>query len=161
VLVKLLTCKTCAEEKPEDQFNRDRSKKIGRRGHCKVCENKKIRSRRAEDPEEIKQARRDQSKKFRQEQPEKARAIQRNSYLKWQYGMTSAEYDVKLASQGGGCYICEKTPQEEGQMLAVDHDHGTGKIRGILCQRCNTTLGRFQEDPKLLRKVANYIEEWS
>lgn len=72
------------------------------------------------------------------------------------YGLTRDELDALLA-QHGVCAICEtggwgpKGPQ-------VDHDHADGRVRGVLCLNCNNGLGRFQDDPKLLRAAADYIE---
>ena len=65
---------------------------------------------------------------------------------------------ISLArSQGNSCAICGAKPK--GRRLAVDHDHKTGKIRGLLCMPCNTALGKFRDDPKLLRKAIKYLEK--
>jgi hypothetical protein len=84
----------------------------------------------------------------------------RHRKLKMNYGITAREYDALLASQGGGCAICgrDKNPGKFRQSLPVDHDHETGKIRGILCIDCNRALGMFRDDPRLLRKAAKYVE---
>jgi hypothetical protein len=47
---------------------------------------------------------------------------------------------------------------EPGKRLAVDHDHNTGKIRALLCDRCNRGIGYFNEDPALIRESADYLE---
>ena len=72
------------------------------------------------------------------------------------YGMTPAQYEDRLARQGGGCAICG-TPPPEGQSLHVDHDHDSGRIRGLLCFNCNAGLGKFGEDPELLSRAAGYV----
>ena len=64
---------------------------------------------------------------------------------------------ISLArSQGNCCAICGAKPK--GRRLAVDHDHKTGKVRGLLCMFCNTGLGKFRDDPKLLKKAIGYLE---
>ena len=75
----------------------------------------------------------------------------RRSHLKRKYGMTIEQYDAMLEAQGGGCFICGRPPREDIS-LHVDHDHSTGKVRGILCFCCNNALADFQEDPALLRR---------
>lgn len=72
------------------------------------------------------------------------------------YGMTIEQYDVMLEAQGGGCFICGRPPREDIS-LHVDHDHSTGKVRGILCFCCNNALADFQEDPEVLKKAASYV----
>lgn len=73
------------------------------------------------------------------------------------YGLTLLQYDLMLKTQGGGCKICgKKTPKGQGR-FHVDHDHKTGKIRGLLCQHCNIMLGLGQDDPKILVAAAHYL----
>ncbi|MGE0576133.1 MAG: endonuclease VII domain-containing protein [Reyranella sp.] len=61
-------------------------------------------------------------------------------------------------AQEGRCKICRR-PAEEGQwkVLRVDHDHATGKIRGLLCHHCNVALGHFGDSPELLERAAEYL----
>lgn len=86
----------------------------------------------------------------------------RDAYLKRTYGLGLVDYDRLLADQGGGCAVCGKTPEEEGRNLAVDHDHATGAIRGLLCGFCNHRLvGRHRIDLGShikLRAVADYLD---
>lgn len=77
--------------------------------------------------------------------------------LKIQFGITWDEYEFMLACQDGRCAICGGKPRK--YMLAVDHDHKTGEIRGLLCSRCNhKLLGSANDDPARLRKAADYLE---
>jgi len=66
-------------------------------------------------------------------------------------------------SQNGVCAICSggETVKTRGTLrrLAVDHDHETGKVRGLLCNRCNNGLGNFRDDPDLLREAIAYLQE--
>jgi hypothetical protein len=73
-----------------------------------------------------------------------------------QYGLEPDDYHALLEAQGGGCAICG-TPPNATRALAVDHDHETGAVRGILCGRCNPGLGHFKDDPLLLEKAAHYL----
>jgi Recombination endonuclease VII len=83
----------------------------------------------------------------------------RDGYLRWRYGITLAEYEALLAEQGGGCAICGATdPGSNRRYLFVDHDHSTDLIRGLLCANCNLALGKFRDDPSLLRKAADYLD---
>lgn len=80
----------------------------------------------------------------------------RNKQLIRKYGITLEDYEVLLKNQGGVCGICGKPPKPD-RALDVDHDHKTGKVRGLLCHNCNyrvlgrTTLEKF-------RLVVNYLE---
>lgn len=64
--------------------------------------------------------------------------------LQKKYGLTLAEYDAILTAQGNGCALCGQPRLARQRALAVDHDHATGRIRGILCAPCNTLLGRVE-----------------
>lgn len=71
--------------------------------------------------------------------------------------ISDAEYDRLLNLQGGGCAICGAFPTERS--LAVDHDHDTGRIRGLLCMRCNTGIGHFEDSIPLLEAAIDYLED--
>jgi hypothetical protein len=99
-----------------------------------------------------------------------AREWQRNrpklqySYRRWllkRYGLTPAAYESLLESQGGGCAICgsveSRTPQTT--RMPVDHDHGTGAVRGILCGPCNRGLGFFGDDVNRLLQAVEYLRK--
>lgn len=73
------------------------------------------------------------------------------------YGVSQDEYELLLKRQAGVCKICLCRPGDK-QALAVDHCHKTGLVRGLLCLLCNTALGKFQDDPALLRRAAEYLE---
>lgn len=79
-----------------------------------------------------------------------------NTYLKSVYGITLKQYEELAAAQGGRCAIChdEKFGRRGVRRFAVDHDHKTGKVRGLLCGRCNVGLGLFDTEEKLLAAVA-------
>jgi hypothetical protein len=112
--------------------------------------------------------RREQRRRYREKNAEKLRAKgrayaasedgkakQRTAYFKRKYGITADEYDRLLQSQEGGCAICGENPHKYG--LAVDHDHVTGRVRGLLCVSHNTALGFFKDNVALLEKAIQYL----
>lgn len=88
---------------------------------------------------------------------------QRRTTLKCDYGMTLEEYDSMVLKQQGRCQTCGKVPvgDKARGRLHVDHCHKTGKIRGLLCFRCNLAIGHMQDDPALAVSIAEYLKEHS
>jgi hypothetical protein len=77
--------------------------------------------------------------------------------LKKAYGLSFEDYTRLLEINDGGCVICDsKCPSGRG--LAVDHDHKTGVVRGLLCINCNKGLGNFKDNPSLLKEAIQYLE---
>jgi hypothetical protein len=74
------------------------------------------------------------------------------------YGLTMDEYRSMLAAQGGACLICGRVPKPIGKSLAVDHDHDTGEVRGLICVICNRAIGQLGDCPTMLRRAADYLE---
>lgn len=89
--------------------------------------------------------------------------IYENYRLKHKYGITKSDYENLLKKQNGKCAICGERSEKK---LHVDHNHETGRVRGLLCHNCNITIGRMKENPDALRSAAEYlemntvIEEW-
>ena len=81
---------------------------------------------------------------------------QATSSRKHWYDITDDAYDAILQAQGGVCAICEEAPT--GKLLALDHCHTSGRVRGLLCSRCNLALGHFGDSLSLLVRAAAYIE---
>lgn len=91
----------------------------------------------------------------------------KDTILKSKYGIGLREYREILDKQGGVCAICgnpEEKEQSRGNnkgknkdSLHVDHDHITGHVRGLLCYRCNTGIGKLRDDANILRKAARYL----
>ena len=79
-----------------------------------------------------------------------------NNKLHSRYGITVEEYDRMFAEQDGKCAICGV--KVEKHRLCVDHDHATGKVRGLLCRLCNRHLGGFRDSIDLLRRAIAYLE---
>lgn len=145
-------CNKCHDEKLLSKFWKNKSTKDGFHPRCKVCtkqDNKKsyinrIKKNPNYNGEKYKQASKNPGYKEKQ----------RNSRYKRVYGITLKEYDVLFEMQKGLCAICGH-PERDKRKLAVDHNHETGEIRGLLCVVCNTNLGWY-EISKI--KVDNYLE---
>lgn len=78
-------------------------------------------------------------------------------HIETTYGITEAEYDAILAVQGGRCFICRRATGAR-RRLAVDHDHATGEVRGLLCKPCNRdVLGHLRDDVGALERAIEYL----
>jgi hypothetical protein len=159
-------CIACGQSKPLDQFYRAAGMADGHRSDCIQCNLAAKRARTALDPE----ANRARARRWKQENPERARAKQREyldsgqkqiwdrqSYLKRKYGITIDDYDHMFEKQRGVCAICGE-PRPEERTLHVDHDHLTGAVRGLLCFRCNNSLGDLRDDRELVQRAADYLD---
>lgn len=69
--------------------------------------------------------------------------------------------DALYQKQNGCCAICGKSEKDNGQRLALDHNHSTHQVRALLCRHCNTGLGAFKDDEVLMSKAIKYLIEWS
>lgn len=124
-------CNKCGVTKPLSEFHKKAGRKDGHASTCKQCVNDR---QRAYDP-----------------------AKNKDCKLRKTYGITLEEYNAMLESQGGVCAICGGTEPAEGRMMAVDHCHATGKVRGILCSCCNRALGLFRDNTDYLKSAINYL----
>lgn len=81
--------------------------------------------------------------------------------LKKKYGMTEADWANMFLHQGGKCAICgdwlDLAFHGHDSKIHIDHNHTTGKVRGMLCSACNHAVGFLRDNPKLALKVANYL----
>ena len=77
------------------------------------------------------------------------------SSLLGKYGLTPSEYYALLSVQGNQCYVCLRAPGV--RRLCVDHDHVTGKVRGLLCGKCNTYLGHIKDSIDAADRLATYL----
>lgn len=76
--------------------------------------------------------------------------------IKYLYGLAWKDYEKMLAEQKGSCAICGGGPRTFN-FLSVDHCHATGKVRGLLCERCNLLLANVQDDPAILLRAVEYL----
>ncbi len=73
--------------------------------------------------------------------------------------VSHAEYDRLMQEQSGQCAICLRASGSEGKSLAVDHDHKTGRVRGLLCTKCNQAIGFFGDNSELLKRAIEYLKK--
>lgn len=136
----LRECTGCKVSKPMDDFPRRRRAAMGRERRCKRCvlawERQHTKVRLKADP-----------------------LYHRRQTLLRSWGLSVEAYDALVAAQGGGCAVCGAIKSSHRKWrLQVDHDHVTGKLRGILCNRCNTALGMVNDDCALLEKLITYVK---
>lgn len=81
-----------------------------------------------------------------------------NTRLKQKFGINRDQYEVMLKQQDGVCAICKEPEVVPNRSLSVDHDHVTGKVRGLLCSNCNPGIGKFKEKIELLEKAVEYLK---
>lgn len=86
--------------------------------------------------------------------------IKRREYnLRAHYGMTIAEFEALMKKQHGRCAICSIEEWATPHRFHVDHNHRTGKVRALLCQKCNVAVGLCDDDPVRLERAAEYIRQ--
>ena len=76
------------------------------------------------------------------------------------FGITWGDYRNMWCQQGGCCAVCGRHQKDLSKALAVDHNHQTTKVRGLLCGDCNTGIGLLNDDSTLLRQAADYLDKW-
>jgi hypothetical protein len=149
--MKTKLCPNCKELLSVSAFNKS-NRRDGFQTYCRACHNKMQRKKYAEDPAaKVKRQLRANRRK------ERDPFVARKAELKRLYGITFDDYIKMFIQQGEVCAIC-KNKCKTKKMLSVDHDHKTGKIRGLLCNRCNAALGMLRDDPTIIKRALYYIE---
>lgn len=149
--MKTKLCPKCRKNKPLADFHKKKAAKDGRQSRCKQCNKESVQTWQKEN-----------SKRF--EESWRAREIlnRKNGQTKFRrakrYGLTVEELDTLLEEAGGVCKIC---PREPVKWLVIDHDHVTGVVRGILCERCNQGLGLFNDNVEWLQNAIKYLNNAS
>lgn len=93
---------------------------------------------------------------------ERIKAKTKETYLFHNYNLFPLEYQQLFQKQNSKCAICNTLitrTKDEGNVAHVDHDHKTGKVRGLLCVTCNSGLGSFKDNPNLLYNAISYLEK--
>jgi len=148
------TCTKCKKTKAMEDFCTDRSRKSGLTSWCKAC--RKISKTKYNRTERGKQTTRAHTKRYYMKNG--GTKFRAGLNLKYLYGITPADFDRMYVEQNGRCAICGKHQSDFKRALDVDHDHETKVIRGLLCRNCNLAIGKFKDNPVLLRKAADYLE---
>lgn len=134
-------CKTCKETKPAQAFYKNNENSDRLASSCRDCA-------------------READKKWRAKNPEKVIAYNIKNRLRIKFNLSVEDYDSMLKKQKGVCAICKKSCKSNRQ-LAVDHCHKTGKIRGLLCMKCNNALGGFEDNTQLLTRAIAYLKVYN
>ncbi len=136
----LKVCTGCGEAKPLDQYNKKKNSKDGLNYQCRPCVNQ-------------------YSITWYRNNLDRVKKVHREYMLVSQYGITEDQFQKMLEQQGGKCALCPVVFSSEGRRnLCVDHDHDTGRVRGLLCARCNTSIGQLGDNADGLRKALAYLE---
>lgn len=171
----VLTAKRCTKCGGAGPFYRDRAATDGLQSRCKACRNAIVREWKERHPEETKaitQRERDKNregyKARKRTWSKKSRAKARAAARKWAYGVTAEQVRMMLEAQHHACAICglhiRDSAEGDGRRGArsdsvhLDHDHQSGRVRGLLCHGCNTGLGMLRDNPEVLRKAIRYLE---
>lgn len=125
-------CPSCQHVLPIEDFVRNRRMKSGIGSYCRPCQRMKV-----------------------AESVKRRHGTTRHYHLKRRYGLGADEVLAMLEAQGSLCLICRR--QMSVEMAHVDHDHVTGRVRGILCFGCNGGMGQFADDPQVLVRAARYL----
>lgn len=168
-------CTKCNLLKPVSYFSKDSGNKNGLYSWCKSCvrihhmkhtdrmqrkgkvwkENNRLKVREYQKNYDVEN--RQKKLLLRKIRREKFPEYYKDKALKRTHNITIEEYKKLLITQNYVCAICNQ-PEKLNRDLAVDHDHVTGEIRGLLCLSCNTGIGNFKDNITVLNKAINYLE---
>ena len=133
----LKRCSKCGEEKPLDQFGKRKNRGGSPQSQCRACDVLRASAFHRANPEKRKVYKKRAVAKIGW--PVWHVRYGRKSQLKRFYGMTPEDREAMLEAQGGMCAICGQTKE-----LVIDHDHKTGRVRGLLCRHCNFVIGLYE-----------------
>lgn len=158
----MLVCCRCKKSKPISEFTPRHDRPRGYHYNCKECARAERKNPRYRKLNNIRT--KEYLKRLRETDPEKYYQKCRKSNLK-KYNLTIEEYDSLLQKQNGVCAICGKPPEDSCKKskysddikLHIDHDHETGRVRGLLCTKCNFGIGSFSDDIDLMLDAVYYV----
>jgi hypothetical protein len=151
-------CTLCRETKLLLSFYTNRNTADGAGSYCRDCDRERIRRWRAANRDRVKA----NNAAYAERHPERKKRDHRQWWLRL-YGLTQEDYAALLAAQDGVCAICQQPERYidartgEPRRLAVDHDHETNRVRGLLCGRCNRSIGQFADDHERLMRASDYL----
>lgn len=156
-------CKYCGNIKALEDFYLDKKTKDRKSYYCKTCLRERASKWQRLNPERYAK----RMKEWYAKNPGKAKANAskyyasggwRERWYKKQYGLSVLDVDNMTALQSHRCAICETTsPGGKGKRFYVDHNHSTGKVRGMLCNKCNTAIGLLGDNPSTIIKASCYL----
>lgn len=155
------TCSKCGMPKEEKEFaaRPDRPGRLFSR--CRPCEKARKRQWQLDHPE----IKREANGRWLRANPTQAKLSSREwarrnwgYFLRKYYDLSIAEYEQMLEAQGGVCAICKQADLRK--RLSVDHDHTTGKVRGLLCNTCNRALGLLKDSIPVMTAATDYLKSW-
>ncbi len=151
--MKSKRCSTCGRIVPLGEFLRYPASKDGYGYKCAACRSSWKKKRYIKDRKRILVQKKEYAK------TEHGRKTTRKARLKKKYGITLEQHEVMYVSQDGRCLVClYAVPYSE---IYTDHCHKTGKVRGLLCRKCNFMLGNAMDDPTVLKRAAKYLRGWA
>lgn len=139
-------CTKCKCAKKLTSFYTDK-KRI--RSICKSCDKKALSIWRINNRDKLRAHCRNWYKKNK--------CVRREYSIKTRFGITTKQYENMLHDQGYKCGICGKNQSLFKKRFSIDHNHETGKIRGLLCPQCNVALGLFKDNQEILISAAKYV----
>ena len=144
--------KSLKKRKERYDLNKEHEKELAKNLYSlnKEKRNKQSREWALNNPEKRKAT----LKKYRDKNP----SYRRNAHLKKKYGITQEDFDRMFLEQDGRCLICNTHQSELKTVLCVDHSHETGKVRGLLCQRCNVGIGKFEDNINFFKRIIEYLQ---
>lgn len=140
--------KICPEVNPQSltNFQRATKTKHGCQSRCKTCRGKYYKDNAKEIIKQV--------AGWGKRNPDKIRVYERNYRMKALYGLLPGQYETMAAQQHNKCLICLREKK-----LVVDHDHETGKVRGLLCNLCNSGMGHLKDSIEHLQNAINYLKD--
>jgi len=149
-------CSRCKIEKNKERFPLSKSTKSGLYLYCAECS--KLAKRESNKRTQTQKTKKSQYfSNYKSKNPEIFKETNKRTKLAI-FGLTVSEYEEILKTQNGLCAICKKKQNAE-KSLAVDHNHKTGNVRGLLCSNCNTALGLFKDSIVNLESAIIYLKE--
>ena len=147
-------CNKCKRYKGKSEFYKHKRCKDGLAPVCKLCISKYLKDYYIKNKRKIIYR---ESKKYIINSPDKnkARKYKRAISLRYRYKKSEEEYEAQYYKQKGRCAICRK---KSSRNLFLDHDHETGKIRGLLCIKCNFGIAFLNDNIEIMKNAIRYIK---
>lgn len=152
-------CRQCDSIKPIEEFGKRSQNRSGITSQCKACLKKTQDAWRARHPDYY------ETHCKGHHRSDETKARRRKHDLNAQYGITPEQFDQMLAEQKGRCFLCnDDDPNHKWKAIKrflVDHDHATGRVRRLLCCRCNSGIGMFRDNPVLIERALLYLRTYA